>query len=392
MSEYIPAEKAEFDPQVTHDTLLETAPRRLRYRPGTGAETREEHRNDLKEVLTAVLGLPRERISLEPHWFPEESRALPSGPEIGSPDTAPPMFSRITVRRVEFFTEEKSRAIGWLVTPTNDSGMGRPAAKSGNRTPKPTIICLQGHTSGAHISLGEERFAQDHGDITAGKDYALQAARRGYNAFVLEQRNFGERMDSREPSRRQHYDYENPFTDERCRHQAMVAILVGRTVLGERVLDVQRAVDLLNTHPDVLPDRIYCMGNSGGGTTAFYATCLEPRIAGVMPSCSFAPYASTIGTIDHCSDNYLPGALKWFDMPDLALLIAPRPMVVIAGKKDPIFPLNAITEAYTQAAQIYQEQNATEHLAFHVGAEGHTFYPEAWQSFEGVTGIGSADE
>lgn len=45
---------------------------------------------------------------------------------------------------------------------------------------------------------------------------------------------------------------------------------------------------------------------------------LDTRLSAVMPGCSFALYATSIGVIDRCSDNYLPGAYRNLDMPDLA--------------------------------------------------------------------------
>jgi dienelactone hydrolase len=250
------------------------------------------------------------------------------------------------------------------------------------------VICVQGHSSGAHLSFGETRYPGDEASLAEDRDYAVQAVRHGYHAFVLEQRAFGERMDSRPPEQRGHYDYENPFTDERCRHQAMVALLLGRTLVGERVADVSRAIDLLQALPEVDSTRIACMGNSGGGTVSYYAACLDDRIAAVMPSCAVCSYESSIGRIDHCSDNYLPGALQYFDMPDLAGLIAPRPLVVVAGRRDPIFPYDGIRESVDTIRRIYRRWGPGEdkRIAFYTGEGGHRFYAEAWNSFRAVTG------
>ena len=383
--EYRPAAKGEFDPQQLHGRLLREAPRRLAYRSGLSVAEVAEARSKLYEALLAALGNQPPVAPLAADWFEPERRPLPAGSEIGSPDVAVPRSDTITVQRVEFTTEPGVRAIGWLVIPENKTtGTDRATLPVHGR---PTFLCVQGHTSGAHISLGERRYTGDGEAIAGGKDYALQAARRGYNAFLLEQRNFGERMDSRPASNRPHYDYGHPFTDERCRHQSMVALLIGRTLQGERVHDIRRAVALLEHLPTVDPRRIYLIGNSGGGTAAFYATCTEPRVAGLIASCSFATYAETIGSIDHCSDNYLPGALENFDMPDLAMLIAPRPMVIVAGRTDPIYPLPAIQAAQNQAARIYSDMGAKNRVGLHIGEGGHNYYPEAWDLFEQVSSL-----
>ena len=71
-------------------------------------------------------------------------------------------------------------------------------------------------------------------------------------------------------------------------------LLLGRTMIGERVWDVSRANDALGAFPEVDVDRVACMGNSGGGATTFYAACLEPRIRVAMPSCSVCTYRDSI--------------------------------------------------------------------------------------------------
>jgi dienelactone hydrolase len=166
----------------------------------------------------------------------------------------------------------------------------------------------------------------------------------------------------------------------------MIALLVGRTLLGERVHDVSCAIDLLEARREVDASRIGVVGNSGGGTASYYAACVEPRIAAAMPGCSVCTYADSIGRIDHCCDNYLPGALRSFDMSDLAGLIAPRPLVVVAGRDDPLFPIDAVRACYGEIGAIYAAAGADDVLAYHEGAGGHRFFAEAWEQFARVTG------
>ncbi|MFO8042805.1 MAG: alpha/beta hydrolase family protein [Alkalispirochaeta sp.] len=362
-SPYRPAAHARLDPQHVHEQLMSQAPRRLAFRD---QDNLNAWRSALHHHLLECIGALPEAAPLNPQWSEEETRGA------------------LRLRRVEFTVELEARAVGWLITPaSSDSGMHDSTA-----TPRPTIICVQGHSSGGHLSFGETRYPGDEASLAEDRDYAVQAVRRGYTAFVLEQRAFGERMDSRPPEQRGHYDYTDPFTDERCRHQAMVALLLGRTLLGERVSDVSRSLDLLETLPEVDPSRIACMGNSGGGTVSYYAACLDSRIAAVMPSCAVCTYQSSIGRIDHCCDNYLPGALEYFDMADLAGLIAPRPLVVVAGRRDPIYPYEGVTESVATIRRIYRrfEEAEPRRLAFYTGEGGHRFYADAWDQFRAVTG------
>lgn len=243
----------------------------------------------------------------------------------------------------------------------------------------PVVICLQGHTSGMHISLGRAKSEADEKILTGGRDFALQAVAEGFAALVLEQRCFGERADQRPKERREHKG--------RCTHAAITALLLGRTMIGQRVFDVSRAIDALEQFPQVDHSRIACMGNSGGGTITWYASCLEPRIKAAMPSCAVCSYQQSIGSIDHCVDNYLPGALQYFDMHDLAGLIAPRPLLVVAGQHDAIFPIEPTTGSFQTIQKIYAAASAPDQCKLVVGPAGHQFYPaESWPQFRHLTG------
>lgn len=342
----------ELDPDRLHQTLVGKARPQLAW---AAPEDPEGHVHALREALQRCLGEHPESVPLEVETGMEE--------ESGS-------YIR---RRVSFAVEPGSRACGWLLVPGGLEG------------PAPAMICLQGHTSGGHISAGMERVEGDAERIAGERDFAVQAVRRGYVALALEQRCFGERMDGREPSVRGHYDFDDFCTDERCRHQAMVALLLGRTLVGERVHDTRCALDFLSALPEVDAGRIFCMGNSGGGTVSFYAACMDERISGIMVSCAFCTYGSSIVRVDHCCDNYLPGALKLFEMPDLAALVAPRPFVVVSGREDPIFPREGVFEAMATARRIYGHFGASPRIAHVEGDGGHRFYAgSGWAAWDSV--------
>ena len=56
------------------------------------------------------------------------------------------------------------------------------------------VICLQGHSSGMHISMGRIVYEGDEVSISGGdRDFAPQIVKEGYAALVIEQRAFGER-------------------------------------------------------------------------------------------------------------------------------------------------------------------------------------------------------
>ena len=238
----------------------------------------------------------------------------------------------------------------------------------------PVMICLQGHSTGMHISMGRAKFEGDEATANDGdRDFMKHCIERGMAAVCLEQRCFGERGG-------------NPNPD--CYFSAMTALLSGRTLLGGRVWDIMKLIDVLteNFSDELNTDRVYCMGNSGGGTATFYATALEKRIKAAIPSCAFATFSGSIGAMYHCACNYVPGISKYFDMAEIAGLIAPRPLVVVSGKEDKIFPLPTAEHEFGRLKEIYYESSACPENCIHVKGEGgHRFYArQAYEAFAGI--------
>ncbi len=261
-------------------------------------------------------------------------------------------------RRIHFTlqTEEGYFAHGDLMLPGEQSG------------PLPLCVTLQGHSNGAHISLGLPKYKGDEEDIKGGdRDFCVRAVKEGFAALAIEQRGFGQNGGTE--------------TGPKCDRPVMTALLLGRTVIGERVWDVMRMVDAIEAHfSDVVTLKgSVLMGNSGGGTTTYYAACLEDRIEGFMPSCAVCTYRDSIVAMHHCSCNYVPGIAKYFDMGDLAVLIAPKKLVVVCGKDDSIFPLHGVNETFGIIQKLYEGMGVKDNCALVVGSEGHRFYAnDAW--------------
>lgn len=244
----------------------------------------------------------------------------------------------------------------------------------------PGMICLQGHSPGMHISIGVANDEHEQELVEGDRDFAVQAVRNGFLALAIEQRCFGERSETLQEQR----------SDHGCQDATMHSLLLGRTVQAERTWDVMRAIDLLEGLPEVLPgddlegvwldpDRLGCMGNSGGGTTTFYAACLEPRIRLAVVSCAFCTYAHSLMRIYHCPDNYIPGILKVAETGELAGLIAPRGLLVVAGREDSIFPIEGVRQAFETAEEIFRAAGCAENIELIVGEGGHRFYAqESW--------------
>ena len=104
---------------------------------------------------------------------------------------------------------------------------------------------------------------------------------------------------------------------------------------------------------------------------SFYAACFDERIKLSIPSCAFCTYEDSIMNWFHCSCNFIPHAYEWFEMQDLACLIAPRKLVVIAGKEDKIFPLYGVKKGYKIVESIFEKAGVKENCRLIETPKGH---------------------
>ena len=231
--------------------------------------------------------------------------------------------------------------------------------------PAPLTVCLSGHGGGMHVVLGRAKTEKDAKSLEEWPHRAmsLRAIREGRCALVIEARNFGESSLS--------------GYGTSCTEAAKIAILMGRTVIGERVWDAMRILDAVaERFGDVDMTNIVCTGNSGGGTATYYLACLDERITAAAPSCSICTYEESIAAMPHCMCNYIPGIRKYFEMGDLAGLIAPRKLVIAAGVEDTIFPIAGTKRNFAQIERIYEAAGVPQNCALVIGEKGHLNYAD----------------
>lgn len=241
----------------------------------------------------------------------------------------------------------------------------------------PLMICLQGHNDGMHNSMGREPYpSKEPRTIEGDRDFAIQAIDRGYAALVMEQRGFGELAPNMSKDM-------NPYNG--CHHLAWSAIMMGKTLLGDRLNDVSRMIDAVEAGFSEWIDlnRISITGNSGGGTSSYYAACVDKRICATMPASCFCNLVDSWGSLPHCGCAYVPDMLKYMDLQDLAMLIAPRPLIIILGDNDPINPIEKCREAFEIVKQIYAAAGAPDNCHLVVCEGGHRYYADAgWKVFK----------
>ena len=152
------------------------------------------------------------------------------------------------------------------------------------------------------------------------------------------------------------------------------ADLVGWGVANHFVWDGVRALDYLLTRPDILPDKIGCTGNSGGGTQTAYLMAWDERIQVAAPSCyltSFRRLLETIGPQDAEQDFFgaLPGGL---DHADFAILRAPKPTLMCVATRD-FFDIQGAWDTFRQAKRIYARLGHPERMELAEADEQHGF-------------------
>lgn len=269
-----------------------------------------------------------------------------------------------TIEKITFAAEPGADVLAYLCLPRNA------------KPPYPTMICLQGHSTGMHVSIAVQREDETKPfNVEGDRDHGLRSMKNGFAALCIEQRSFGER---REQQQKQ-------LSPHPCHDAVMHALMLGRTLVGERVFDVDRGIDYLATRGDIDMKRVGVMGNSGGGTATIFSAALLHRLAFAMPSCAVCSFAESIMRIYHCGDNYVPGILRHAEAGDVVGLFAPRPLVVVAGKRDDIFPIHGTHEAFRTVRKIYSAAGAGDRCKLVIGGGGHRFYARpAWKALRAV--------
>jgi hypothetical protein len=214
-----------------------------------------------------------------------------------------------------------------------------------------------------------------------GKKASAPQAQRlvtsGMIVLSIDARGFGETQVNTEVNGEEFNHYFGDFRD------AMTALLVGKTMVGMRALDITRAVDLLWARRDVDRNRIYAYGKKRGAVPALYAAVLDSRIRKAVLEGILSSYDSIEENKIHRQvlETVVPGALKFYDLPDLVATLAPREVSIVSGT-DPLgheLPADTVLKEYGRAVEAYRQMGVEG--AIHIrdrspGEETNTIYRE----------------
>jgi len=152
------------------------------------------------------------------------------------------------------------------------------------------------------------------------------------------------------------------------------SILLGRNTARFEIWDGMRAIDYLQSRPEVDPKRIGCTGNSGGGTQTSYLMSLDERIVAAAPSCyitGFERLLDTIGPQD--AEQNIYGQLSFgMDHADYLMMRAPMPILICAATED-FFDITGVWNSFRYAKRLYTRMEFAERIDLLENDAGHNY-------------------
>ncbi|WP_156252741.1 alpha/beta hydrolase family protein [Pseudactinotalea terrae] len=232
----------------------------------------------------------------------------------------------------------------------------RPTSGDG---PRPALLFVCGHTPDGRANPGYQQVC-------------ARLAQAGMVVLAIDPFGQGERLG--------YLDAEGtpqvPVGTAEHTYAGIPAWLLGQSITRWFVHDARRAVDLLQTLPDVDADRIGVTGNSGGGTLTTWLLPLEDRFAAAAPGTfvtSRGVYLWSGQSQD--AEQILPGGTaNGVDHADLLVSFAPRPLAVLAVDFD-FFPMEGTLESFERARRAYAVLDAEQAISLHSAASTHAYPP-----------------
>lgn len=217
------------------------------------------------------------------------------------------------------------------------------------KQPLPAILYVCGHSNmvDGGVSLGNKTGYQHHG---------TWFARHGYVCLIIDTIQLGEIRGEH------HGTYKNGRWWWAAR---------GYTPAGVEAWNGIRALDYLQTRPEVDRTKLGITGRSGGGAYSWWVAALDERIKVAVPTAGITTLKNHIlnGAIEgHCDCMFQVNTERW-DYDRVAALVAPRPLLIANTDDDAIFPLDGVVEVYNKTRALYRKLGQEGNIGLHI-AEG----------------------
>ncbi|MBM3334137.1 acetylxylan esterase, partial [Candidatus Sumerlaeota bacterium] len=150
----------------------------------------------------------------------------------------------------------------------------------------------------------------------------------------------------------------------------------GYSPAGVELWNGIRAVDLLQSRPEVDPERIGLTGISGGGAMSWWLGAGDERIKVVAPVCGTGTMKSHVAerTVDgHCDCMFHINYYGW-DLADVGALIAPRPLMVASANHDGIFSIESIEDCCGRIEKLYKVLGVGDRFRFVETPGPHSYH------------------
>jgi len=225
-------------------------------------------------------------------------------------------------------------------------------AKPGAKLPAVLYVC--GHS-------GRDR----DGNKTAFQHHGMWFATHGYVCLIIDSLQLGEIAAIHHGT----YRYDRWWWQARGYAPSAVECWNG-----------MRALDYLQSRPEVDPDRLAVTGISGGGAASFWIAAADERVKVAVPVSGMDDLEDYVGeTIvnEHCDCMFLVNTFQW-PWSYIAALVAPRPLLFENSGHDPIFPMNGNDRIRARLEKLYGfYTNRTEQLLdIGITPGGHNDNPE----------------
>ncbi len=230
-----------------------------------------------------------------------------------------------------------------------------PRQRSG---PLPTILYVCGHAQMRRdgVSLGNKTGYQHHG---------AWFARNGYACLTIDTLQLGE-------IEGMHHGTYGVRRGDGFQHQWWW-LSRGYTPAGVEAWNCIRALDYLQTRPEVDPQRIGVSGRSGGGAYSWWIAALDERIKVAVPVAGITDLQNHVvdGCVEgHCDCMYMVNLYRW-DYAQVAALVAPRPLLITNTDKDRIFPLDGVVRLHDKVRKIYELYGRGDALGLQISEGPH---------------------
>jgi dienelactone hydrolase len=147
----------------------------------------------------------------------------------------------------------------------------------------------------------------------------------------------------------------------------------GYTPAGVEAWNCVRALDYLETRPEVDKTRFGVTGRSGGGAYSWWIAAIDDRIRCAVPVAGVTDLEDHVinGCVEgHCDCMYFHNTYRW-DYPAMCALVAPRPLLISNTDSDGIFPLEGVYRTFEKVRHIYRLNGAVANVGLSIGPGPH---------------------